>query len=399
MFKITIPECDLSSGIERLTEKHVQALWFDYDMRPDAMTTTDGERVNVIDPGEWNLEAGPDFLGAVLEIGPERKRIRGDVEIHLRPSDWTVHRHGDDPAYRNVIAHVTWFPGLPPRSLPTGAVSITIGELVSSQTGFTPEHIDLTAYPFAKISREAPPCRDLVGSSPEHAEAVLMAAGRHRLNAKANRLECILKERPDERMQILYEEIMSALGYRHNSRAFRYIAKMIPLNVLQAEADNAEFALLCAAEFINWDRRSMRPNNSPERRLHAAAQFFSKNYISTLIEMKSFERADLVMAVAALTKDGFIGKRRAAAIVTNILVPMALAEGRLNEIPSWLPPEDLSSPMRLTAMRIFGRDHNPSAIYLRNGLKMQGLLQIHREFCLALYPECNLCSVAALGVA
>jgi hypothetical protein len=34
------------------------------------------------------MEPGPDFLGAVLRIGPERRRIRGDVEIHLRPSDW-----------------------------------------------------------------------------------------------------------------------------------------------------------------------------------------------------------------------------------------------------------------------------------------------------------------------
>ena len=66
-------------GREALTERHVQAVWYDRDLRPDRLVSRRGERVAVVHPGTWNLEAGPDFLGAVLEVGEPPRRVVGDV--------------------------------------------------------------------------------------------------------------------------------------------------------------------------------------------------------------------------------------------------------------------------------------------------------------------------------
>ena len=63
--------------------------------------------------------------------------------------------------------------------------------------------------------------------------------------------------------------------------------------------------------------------------------------------------------------------------------------------PAWLPPEDISQPVRLTAFRLFGRDHNPAAVYATNGLLIQGLLQIHRDLCLRLHPDCDDCALGS----
>ena len=68
-----------------------------------------------------------------------------------------------------------------------------------------------------------------------------------------------------------------------------------------------------------------------------------------------------------------------------------MAEGRAASAPDWLPPEDVSEPVRLTAFRLFGRDHNPAAFYSRNGLLIQGLIDIHRAFCLRFHPDCCEC--------
>ena len=89
-----------------------------------------------------------------------------------------------------------------------------------------------------------------------------------------------------------------------------------------------------------------------------------------------------------------MGPGRAAAIIANVVVPYALAEERIAEPPGWLPPEDISGPVRLTAFRLFGRDHNPAALYATNGLLIQGLLQIHRDCCLKAYPDCTGCSLS-----
>lgn len=95
--------------------------------------------------------------------------------------------------------------------------------------------------------------------------------------------------------------------------------------------------------------------------------------------------------VKYLSQEGFMGKGRAAAVVANVIVPFAIAEGRIREALEWLPPEDMCEPMRLMAFRLFGRDHNPSRSYASNGLKMQGLLQIYRDYCLQVHPDCERC--------
>ncbi|MDR2850101.1 MAG: DUF2851 family protein, partial [Verrucomicrobiota bacterium] len=100
------------------TERHLQCLWYDAKLRPAAFPAPGGETVTVLDPGEWNLEAGPDFLNATLLVQPGARQLRGDIEVHVHPADWDAHAHAADPAYARVIAHVTWYAGPPPRTLP-----------------------------------------------------------------------------------------------------------------------------------------------------------------------------------------------------------------------------------------------------------------------------------------
>ena len=68
-------------------ERHLQCVWADDRLRPANLATAAGERVQIEHPGEWNTGPGPDFLNAALRVGPELRRIVGDVEIHVRPAD------------------------------------------------------------------------------------------------------------------------------------------------------------------------------------------------------------------------------------------------------------------------------------------------------------------------
>lgn len=68
------------------------------------LATTQGQPVEVIDPGLHNSNAGPDFFNAKVRIGSTL--WVGNVELHLRASEWFLHRHEADHAYDNVILHV-----------------------------------------------------------------------------------------------------------------------------------------------------------------------------------------------------------------------------------------------------------------------------------------------------
>ena len=395
-----------------ITERHVQAIWYDASLRPRRLYTRRGVEVSVVSPGEWNLGAGPDFRNAVLEVGRDRRRLVGDVEIHLSPADWDFHHHGADPRYRNVVAHVTWGCGPVPDSLPPGAVSIWIGRFFSGDPSFSTDAIDLLAYPYARLPNGCRPCEERIAHNPDSARKLLADAGRHRLRMKSRRMagrisEAVAKtcggQRDSDdtvlcaeacRRQVYYEEVMTALGYSRNTVQFRHVAERIPISELPEDVEEAKRALLAAGSFEVWNRVSYRPYNTPELRLEKAAEIFTDTTVMSLMGASAFTGEDCRRMVRGLTPRHCLGRGRAAAIMANVVVPWAMAEGRTESPPDWLPPEDISDPVRLTAFRLFGRDHNPATFYSTNGLLIQGLLQIHRDYCLQMHPDCAECGFA-----
>jgi len=383
--------------MKTVTERHVQAIWYDEALRPKNLMTRRGSEVRVLHPGEWNLGAGPDFKGAVLEVGRERKRIAGDVEIHLCPTDWDLHGHGADPRYRNVIAHVTWGCGPEPSSLPPGCLSLWLGRFKTAEPDFAPEQIDLLAYPYARLPSGTRPCETAIGHDPDVAHGILAEAGRHRLRMKARRMAGRLGAAGCGRgagRQVFYEEVMNALGYVRNTGPFRRVAERLPIEALPTDGAAARTAMLVAGGFEEWDRYGTRPHNTPERRLESAAALFTRTSTMDLGTATDFSVDACRRMLGVLCGERCMGRGRAGAILANVVVPFALAEERVSEIPDWLPPEDLSEPVRLTAFRLFGRDHNPSAFYAGNGLLIQGILQIHRDYCLQMHPDCTACRLA-----
>jgi hypothetical protein len=70
------------------------------------LRTVNGERISIIDVGNHNTNAGPDFLNAKIKI--ENLTWVGNVEIHVNSSDWIRHKHQNDKAYNNVILHLVY---------------------------------------------------------------------------------------------------------------------------------------------------------------------------------------------------------------------------------------------------------------------------------------------------
>jgi hypothetical protein len=89
-----------------MTEKLLQYLWnykiFTYFDFKDI----EGNSVEIINFGKWNKNAGPDFLDAKIKING--LLLAGNIELHVRSSDWIFHNHSQDPNYRNIILHVVF---------------------------------------------------------------------------------------------------------------------------------------------------------------------------------------------------------------------------------------------------------------------------------------------------
>ncbi len=89
-----------------MNEDFIHYLWKFKKLSGVPLFTTTGERVVIKSLGTHNFHAGPDFFNAQLLIGEQL--WAGNVEMHLKSSDWYAHGHDDDPAYENVVLHVVW---------------------------------------------------------------------------------------------------------------------------------------------------------------------------------------------------------------------------------------------------------------------------------------------------
>jgi len=89
-----------------MTERLLQYIWqFQYFNRHD-LSTDDGAVLQIIHPGKYNTNQGPDFLEASIKI--DGTILVGNIELHVKSADWNKHGHQTDNNYKNVILHVVW---------------------------------------------------------------------------------------------------------------------------------------------------------------------------------------------------------------------------------------------------------------------------------------------------
>jgi len=394
-------------------ERHLQCLWADPRNRPTALQTSEGETVTVEHPGDWNLEPGPDFLNAALLIGKEKRRVTGDLEIHIHPNGWNQHGHADDPNFSNTRFHVVYFQGL---EIP-GLIQIPLQETLATDPKFSFDNIDTAAFPYAIPSGNFP----MVGIDPDQKTEFLEAAGEERLRLKAERLTLAMQSKEPE--QVLWEELMAALGYKNNKAPFRKIAAMLPVARLRALASTPDeaYAILLglsgclpknldpkwtpesktfirkvwdfwwkqsedlhelALKKSDWILAGIRPANHPIRRLMAASFYAFQtlelcNHSSHLTQFASNHWNTHISWKTKCAPTALVGQARANAIITNILIPFRAATGQ--EIDrSKLPPEPSNAIIRQTAFTLFSPDH--SAKIYKSALARQGLIQIFHDY-------------------
>lgn len=385
--KVREPKPTFHTDLE-FSERHLQAVWYDPELRPSSLATIDGEPLVVMSPGRWNLEAGPDFLDAVLLVGREKRRVEGDVEIHVRAGGWHQHGHATDPRYDRVRCHVTYFVDrVTDPELPPGCLQVSLMKDLQADPTFSFETLDLSAYPYA-VRADTPPCSLVLKDwSRTQRQAVLHAAGEERLRRKSIRF---IKQTETWGIdQALYAEVMTSLGYKNNKLGFRTLSTRLPYAELRSHAGNNErvayamllgvAGLLPSQPHARWDRvtkqfmrdlwtiwwkkqslfderlgpdtwqlAGLRPHNHPRRRLMAAAHLFTRHH--SLHEMwsplASLSPADCVtQAVDQLSRPptgywsnrlslggkpqerpiALVGKGRAHAIIVNVLVPYLVA--------------------------------------------------------------------------
>lgn len=208
--------------LDKIDEAFVQKLWHQQRFFDTNMEAIDRRAIRVLKPGVWNHNEGPDFMHAEIEI--DGKLHVGDVEIHVESSEWYTHKHHLNSRYNRVILHAVFFNddfNLRTRlqnnkRIPTLEllkwIAVDTGDLHDDTQGETTED------GFCRVTGKQLNIEVLRG--------VFESLGRERFLEKMESMR-LLRTRLDFE-QLLYESIMEALGYEHNSKALRELAQHVP---------------------------------------------------------------------------------------------------------------------------------------------------------------------------
>ena len=196
-------------------ERLLQAVWRHQRLLRDQLKTAEGARVRVFHPGFLSVEGGPDFRGAVVQIGDQAPRT-GDVEVDLRASGWHAHGHDRNPHFQNVLLHVVWdetAPGVKGRvGGPPAVVSLKNSlDAPLAELGLWLENESAAAFPEDLRGK----CSGMLREWEEgRVDGLLRAAAQVRLQAKAAQFHARARQAGWE--QALWEGLFRGLGYKHN---------------------------------------------------------------------------------------------------------------------------------------------------------------------------------------
>lgn len=191
---------------------------------------TTPQTLEIIDPGLHNLGAGPDFFNAKIRIG-EQMWV-GNVEIHLRSSDWYRHHHEQDAAYSNVILHVVGMKDceVSPCSLEGTLSSRLIPTLI------LPIPPEVEANYRELLAEEAyPPCYRIIPQlSSLNIHSWMSALTVERLESKTERIEQWLERTRGDWDRTFFITLARAFGFGTNADAFeRWGAAIDPQHIVK----------------------------------------------------------------------------------------------------------------------------------------------------------------------
>ncbi|PKP24340.1 MAG: DUF2851 domain-containing protein [Bacteroidetes bacterium HGW-Bacteroidetes-22] len=247
-----------------MREEFVYYLW-QHRLLPQQLVTTQGEYIEVVHPGTRNIDSGPDYFNARLRIGDTL--WAGNVEIHVKTSDWARHGHSGDKAYDNVILHVVIQDDASPEGAP--GHTLVIGNYV--------DHDLENKYEQLMASRGKVPCEpDTAQAGPLALEAMLSCTLVERLQSRYNEIERLLAETKLSWEEAFYLRMTRSYGLRVNADAMEMLARSLPLKILGRHRDSLvqlEALLFGQAGLLNQSFTETWP-----RQLQNEYSFLQKKY-------------------------------------------------------------------------------------------------------------------------
>ncbi len=403
-----------------MTEAFLQYVWQHQLICTDKLYTVDNEPISIIKLGMFNTNSGPDFLNAKIKIG--ETLWAGDIELHIKSSDWNVHQHHTNKAYNSVILHVV----------------ASYDKDVFCENGHKIPTLILPILPritynYMKISDVKTGIRCGKHLKDIDSFRISMYIERlvaERFESKARHIFELYAANTNDWEETLYQQLARNFGFQKNGDAFEHLAKSLPFHILekhhdclfQIEAllfgqanifsttpDDYESTLIKEYGFLQkkynlipissteWKFARMRPYNFPTIRIAQFAKliYSTQHFVSQIIDLQSIQQ---IFNLTNVTTNEYwethysfgkispkhnttLGKQAVESIAINTIVPFLFAYGKSHSDEK-LKQKAYDFLIELTPEKnSIIQQWNDCGMKTKNALETQGLIQLFNNYC------------------
>ncbi|MDR2692425.1 MAG: DUF2851 family protein [Dysgonamonadaceae bacterium] len=387
------------------------------------LLTNSGKRFEIIDPGIYNSNAGPDFFNAKIKM--DDKVWAGNVEIHTKASDWYGHRHYEDAAYNSVVLHVV--------------ESLDVPDVFDSSRRVIPQwEMKISSqikanYQFLLSSDLSVPCLSKIREIHEiYLSDWKSALVTERLERKTNALLQWLNEYKGDWNEVFYITLARNFGFGVNNDAFERLAKSLPLKIVRKHHDSPfqlealflgqaglleeenpkdEYYLKLRKEYFFLRRKynlktlepyifknlRIRPNNFPHIKILQLAGIIGRKQglLSGILETGHDDELHSLFVSepgeywlthyhfekSSVKKTKYLGMQAKQILLINVIVPLFFAYGREKQQEQYTERAirllESLKPEKNYIITLF----SGAGISVMNACDTQALIQLKREYC------------------
>jgi len=405
-----------------MKEDFLHYLWKFRKFDQSDLQTSSNESLTVIHPGQYLQLAGPDFFNAQIIISSQK--WAGNIEIHIKSSDWYLHAHETDPAYENVILHVVWENDADVFRKNNSAIPVL--ELKNYVDIGTLENYRALLLPKSWIYCE----KQLIDFDLFRLRNWQERLFFERLEKKSDIVMHLLKQKDNDWEAVLFCLLAKNFGLNTNGETFLKIAQSLPFAVirkenfdtgnleallfgqsglLDAEKQDHHFKLLreqfdylkykyqlgnCIAEPLQFFKH--RPDNFPTIRLSQLAALYSgkQNLFAEIVGCQSVKALYEILRVPASAywqthyqfdkespkKAKMISTAFADLLIINTIAPVQFAFAKSRGKEATEESFDLLRQIAAEKNAIIDK-FRQFGIKTENAFESQSLLQLKSEYC------------------
>jgi hypothetical protein len=409
-----------------MKEEFLHYLWKYSLYDHDRLFDNDQNQIIILDPGEYNRDAGPDFFNARISVGGTI--WAGNVVIHIKSSHFDNHGHQNDPSFDNVILHVV--ADNDRRVFNTKGEEIQTVE-ISFDAVLYEKYLSLVNNPYIIACQD-----DILNIDPIHVHHWLNSLVIERIQTKTGSILKIFNDTGNDWEETFYRLLSRYFGFRVNTEPFEMLASALPFRVIRKHSDNLfqieallfgtaglldaglfkealsddyyrslikEYTVLSAKYSLQplhgwlWKFSRLRPPNFPTVRLSQLASMLS---VTGGLFSKVLEATDIrqIRELFEVTASGYwdnhfvfgkksrnftkkTGSQAADILLINAVIPLIFVYGQSRDCQdiseralSFLEsicPED----------NIITREWNEAGIIAESAFHSQALIQLRNEYC------------------